>query len=133
MDCFLSEGIETIFRIALTLLMIAKHELLLLDMEGVIKYFQVGLCLFAIILLFVKLQFLPQMTNSRIYYVTYSHKLYICNICIGRINCPDYSYIILVYVSSTHNISPITALKKHLTLPGLIFLYSERDAQEVRI
>ena len=41
MDCFLSEGIETIFRIALTLLMIAKHELLLLDMEGVIKYFQV--------------------------------------------------------------------------------------------
>ena len=40
MDCFLSEGIETIFRIALTLLMIAKHELLLLDMEGVIKYFQ---------------------------------------------------------------------------------------------
>ena len=63
MDCFLSEGIETIFRIALTLLMIAKHELLLLDMEGVIKYFQVGLCLFAIILLFVKLQFLPQMTN----------------------------------------------------------------------
>ena len=42
MDCFLSEGIETIFRIALTLLMIAKHELLLLDMEGVIKYFQVG-------------------------------------------------------------------------------------------
>ena len=42
MDCFLSEGIETIFRIALTLLMIAKHELLLLDMEGVIKYFQVN-------------------------------------------------------------------------------------------
>merc|ERR1719400_1386400 len=40
MDCFLSEGIETIFRIALTLLMIAKHELLLQDMEGVIKYFQ---------------------------------------------------------------------------------------------
>ena len=42
MDCFLSEGIETIFRISLTLLMIAKHELLLLDMEGVIKYFQVN-------------------------------------------------------------------------------------------
>ena len=40
MDCFLSEGIETIFRIALTLLMMGKHELLLLDMEGVIKYFQ---------------------------------------------------------------------------------------------
>ena len=40
MDCFLSEGIETIFRLALTLLMMGKHELLLLDMEGVIKYFQ---------------------------------------------------------------------------------------------
>jgi len=39
MDCFLSEGIETIFRLALTLLMLGKHELLLLDMEGVIKYF----------------------------------------------------------------------------------------------
>ena len=37
MDCFLSEGIEIIFRIALTLLTIGKHELLLLDMEGVIK------------------------------------------------------------------------------------------------
>ena len=40
MDCFLSEGLETIFRIALTLLLMGKHELLLLDMEGVIKYFQ---------------------------------------------------------------------------------------------
>jgi len=40
MDSFLSEGIEIIFRIALTLLTIGKHELLLLDMEGVIKYFQ---------------------------------------------------------------------------------------------
>ena len=40
MDCFLSEGIEIIFRIALTLLTLGKHELLLLDMEGVIKYFQ---------------------------------------------------------------------------------------------
>ena len=37
MDCFLSEGIEIIFRIALTLLTLGKHELLLLDMEGVIK------------------------------------------------------------------------------------------------
>ena len=37
MDCFLSEGIEIIFRIALTLLSSGKHELLLLDMEGVIK------------------------------------------------------------------------------------------------
>jgi len=41
MDCFLLEGIEIIFRIALTLLNIGKHELLLLDMEGVIKYFQI--------------------------------------------------------------------------------------------
>jgi len=40
MDCFLSEGVEVIFRIALTLLIIAKHELLSQDMEGVLKYFQ---------------------------------------------------------------------------------------------
>ena len=37
MDCFLLYGIEIIFRIALTLLSIGKHELLLLDIEGVIK------------------------------------------------------------------------------------------------
>ena len=37
MDCFLLEGLEIIFRIALTLLTIGKHDLLLLDMEGVIK------------------------------------------------------------------------------------------------
>jgi len=41
MDCFLLEGLEIIFRIALTLLTIGKHDLLLLDMEGVIKYFQI--------------------------------------------------------------------------------------------
>ena len=37
MDCFLLYGIEIIFRIALTLLSIGKHDLLLLDIEGVIK------------------------------------------------------------------------------------------------
>jgi len=40
MDCFLCDGIEIIFRVALTLLTMGKHELLLLDIEGVIKYFQ---------------------------------------------------------------------------------------------
>merc|ERR1711953_764263 len=40
MDCFLSEGMEVIFRIALSLLTMGKDELLLQDMEGVIKYFQ---------------------------------------------------------------------------------------------
>merc|ERR1719350_2155573 len=40
MDCFLSEGMEVIFRIALALLTMGKEELLLQDMEGVIKYFQ---------------------------------------------------------------------------------------------
>jgi len=40
MDCFLSEGVEVIFRLALTLLLTAKHELLSQDMEGVLKYFQ---------------------------------------------------------------------------------------------
>ena len=37
MDCFLAEGIEVIFRLALALLLLAKHELLMLDMEGVIR------------------------------------------------------------------------------------------------
>ena len=40
MDCFLSEGMEVIFRIALSLLTMGKDELLLQDMEGVIRYFQ---------------------------------------------------------------------------------------------
>ena len=38
MDCFLSEGIEVIFRIALTLLIIGRAELLLRDIEGVTTY-----------------------------------------------------------------------------------------------
>merc|ERR1719186_2459688 len=38
MDCFLSEGREVIFRLALTLLLTAKHQLLIQDMEGVIRY-----------------------------------------------------------------------------------------------
>lgn len=40
MDCFLSEGMEVIFRISLALLIMGKDELLLQDMEGVLKYFQ---------------------------------------------------------------------------------------------
>ncbi len=37
MDCFLVDGLEVIFRLALALLMMAKHELLVQDMEGVIR------------------------------------------------------------------------------------------------
>lgn len=37
MDCFLVDGLEIIFRLALTLLQVAKPKLLLQDMEGVIK------------------------------------------------------------------------------------------------
>ena len=37
MDCFLSEGRDIVFRIAIALLLIAKNELLLRDMEGVTK------------------------------------------------------------------------------------------------
>ena len=37
MDCFLLEGVEVIFRLALALLLMAKQELLVLDMEGVIR------------------------------------------------------------------------------------------------
>merc|ERR1719186_303499 len=40
MDCLLSEGMEVIFRLSLTLLMMGKHQLLIQDMEGVIRYFQ---------------------------------------------------------------------------------------------
>merc|ERR1711881_328513 len=40
MDCFLADGIETIFRLALSLLLLGKNELLVQDMEGVIRYFQ---------------------------------------------------------------------------------------------
>ena len=37
MDCFLADGIETIFRLALSLLLLGKNELLVQDMEGVIR------------------------------------------------------------------------------------------------
>ena len=37
MDCFLLEGIEVIFRLALALLTIGKPNLLVYDMEGVIR------------------------------------------------------------------------------------------------
>lgn len=40
MDCFLADGIEAIFRLALALLLLGKNELLVQDMEGVIRYFQ---------------------------------------------------------------------------------------------
>merc|ERR1712038_39748 len=40
MDCFLLDGIEVIFRLAISLLLIGKSELLVQDMEGVIRYFQ---------------------------------------------------------------------------------------------
>ena len=35
MDCFLSEGRDVIFRISLALLLLAKDDLLLRDIEGV--------------------------------------------------------------------------------------------------
>ena len=40
MDSFLCEGREVIFRLAITLLSLAKHELLHKDIEGVTNYFQ---------------------------------------------------------------------------------------------
>jgi len=40
MDCFLSEGIEVIFRLSLTLLILGKPDLLIRDIEGVTKYFR---------------------------------------------------------------------------------------------
>lgn len=39
-DVFLSEGMEMIFRLSLAVLMICKEELLRLDMEGLLRYFQ---------------------------------------------------------------------------------------------
>lgn len=39
-DLFLSEGIEMIFRLSVAVLMLCKEELLKLDMEGLLKYFQ---------------------------------------------------------------------------------------------
>ncbi|XP_014681720.1 PREDICTED: ecotropic viral integration site 5 ortholog-like isoform X2 [Priapulus caudatus] len=40
MDVFISEGIEAIFRIAMAILIDSKNELMSLDMEGMLKYFQ---------------------------------------------------------------------------------------------
>ncbi|VDN28220.1 unnamed protein product, partial [Cylicostephanus goldi] len=40
MDCFLIEGLEFIFRVAMSILQQARFELLRLDMEGMLKYFQ---------------------------------------------------------------------------------------------
>ena len=40
MDAFLSEGLEVIFRVAITLLLEGKDQLLLRDIEGVTKYFR---------------------------------------------------------------------------------------------
>ncbi|KAJ0183872.1 hypothetical protein K1T71_000295 [Dendrolimus kikuchii] len=40
MDVFLSEGIETVFKVALALLTLGKNDLLSLDMESILKYIQ---------------------------------------------------------------------------------------------
>uniref|UniRef100_A0AAR5PP63 Rab-GAP TBC domain-containing protein n=1 Tax=Dendroctonus ponderosae TaxID=77166 RepID=A0AAR5PP63_DENPD len=40
MDVFLSEGMEIIFKVALSMLTIGKEDLMSLDMEGMLKYFQ---------------------------------------------------------------------------------------------
>ncbi|XP_018335446.1 ecotropic viral integration site 5 ortholog isoform X2 [Agrilus planipennis] len=40
MDVFLSEGMEVIFKVALAMLTLGKEELLSLDMEGMLKFFQ---------------------------------------------------------------------------------------------
>ncbi|XP_067012573.1 ecotropic viral integration site 5 ortholog isoform X2 [Anabrus simplex] len=40
MDVFLSEGMEVIFKVALALLTLGKEDLLCLDMEGMLKFFQ---------------------------------------------------------------------------------------------
>ncbi|KAB7506775.1 Ecotropic viral integration site 5 [Armadillidium nasatum] len=40
MDCFLVDGIEVIFRVALATLTLGKEELFTMDMEGMLKYFQ---------------------------------------------------------------------------------------------
>ena len=40
MDCFLVDGIEVIFRIAVAILTLSKEELFSMDMEGMLKYFQ---------------------------------------------------------------------------------------------
>ena len=40
MDLFLSEGIEIIFCLSIAILQMCRDELLKLDMEGLLKYFQ---------------------------------------------------------------------------------------------
>ena len=40
MDLFLMEGIEMIFRISIAILLLCKEDLLKLDMEGLLRYFQ---------------------------------------------------------------------------------------------
>ncbi|XP_054720811.1 rab GTPase-activating protein 1-like [Uloborus diversus] len=43
LDLFLLDGIETLFQVALALLMLSKKDLLALDFEGTLKYFRVTL------------------------------------------------------------------------------------------
>lgn len=40
MDLFLSEGIEIIFRLSIAILQMCRDDLLKLDMEGLLRYFQ---------------------------------------------------------------------------------------------
>ncbi|XP_066944610.1 ecotropic viral integration site 5 ortholog isoform X6 [Macrobrachium rosenbergii] len=40
MDCFLVDGVEVIFRVALACLTLSKEDLFCMDMEGMLKYFQ---------------------------------------------------------------------------------------------
>lgn len=40
LDLFLCEGIEAIFRVSIAILMLSKEQLLKLDMEGLLRYFQ---------------------------------------------------------------------------------------------
>ncbi|XP_018572727.1 rab GTPase-activating protein 1-like isoform X2 [Anoplophora glabripennis] len=42
-DVFLLQGIDTLFQVALALLMLCKRDLLQLDFEGILKYFRVSL------------------------------------------------------------------------------------------
>ncbi|KAF4521654.1 hypothetical protein B566_EDAN009387 [Ephemera danica] len=43
LDVFLLQGIDTLFQVALALLMMSKKELLQLDFEGILKYFRVSM------------------------------------------------------------------------------------------
>lgn len=40
MDLFLSEGLDIIFRLSIAILQLCRDDLLKLDMEGLLKYFQ---------------------------------------------------------------------------------------------